>query len=92
MPLSEEKASHLSHVILASLKAATAARLKGNDEHCLREIKRLLAAELAEEERMDDLIRKKVASYSRPPVEGSPQWDVLYRKLMEEELRRRNKR
>jgi hypothetical protein len=32
-----------------------------------------------------------LASYSRRLIEGSPEWDVLYRKLFEEELRKRNK-
>jgi hypothetical protein len=91
MLLSDDKVSHLSHVILACLKKCAVARLTGDEEKALREIKRALASALAEEERLDGAVRIRLASYSRPPVEGSQEWDVLYRKLLEEELRRRRK-
>jgi hypothetical protein len=91
MLLSDDKVSHLSHVILGSLKASPAARLKGDEAHVLREIKRVLAQELAQEEDVDRAVRARLASYSRPIVEGGPEWDVLYRKTYEEELRRRRK-
>ena len=35
--------------------------------------------------------RARLASYSRPLIEGSPEWEVLYRKTFEEELLRRKK-
>ena len=92
MLLSDDKVSHLSHVILACLKKTPSARIKGEDERALREIKRVLALELAEEETTDSRVRGRLASYSRPPVEGSPEWDVMYRKLFEEHLRKRNTR
>lgn len=91
MLLSDDKVSHLSHVIMTALKRSSAARLRGNEELALREIKRVLAAELAEEEATDRTVRIRLASYSRPLIEGSPEWEVLYRKLFEQELRKRNK-
>ncbi|MFQ5992668.1 MAG: DUF507 family protein [Nitrospiraceae bacterium] len=91
MILSDDKISHLSHVILDCLKTTTTARLKGVEGHALREIKRVVAAELAQEEEVDRTVRARLASYSRPLVEGSPEWEVLYRKTLEEELLRRKK-
>lgn len=91
MLLSDDKVSHLSHVILGSLKTAPAARLKVDEALVLREIKRVLAAELAQEEGVDRAVRARLASYSRPIVEGSSEWEVLYRKTHEEELRKRRK-
>jgi hypothetical protein len=38
--------------------------------------------------RVDGLARKKIASLSRDVPLGSPEWDVLYRKYYEEELRK----
>lgn len=90
--LSEEKTSHLSHMILHCLKrtpAARLARLKGDETQALRAVKRVLASELAEEEQLDRLVRAKLESYSRRIVEGSPEWEVLYRKTFEEEARKR---
>ncbi len=89
--LSEDKVSHLSHVILNALKKSPAVRLTGEEGRALREIKRMLAAELAQEEKLDQVVRAKLRSYSRPIVEGSAEWEVLYRKTFEEELRKQAK-
>lgn len=89
--LSEDKVSHLSHVILACFKTNQAVRLKGDEARALREIKRVLASELAQEEEVDRIVRARLASYSRPIVEGSQEWEVMYRKAMEEEFRKRRK-
>lgn len=87
--LSEDKVSHLSHVILQAVKRHQAVTLRGDDERVLKEIKRVLAAELAQEEEIDRKIKAKLASYSRGIVEGSAEWEVLYRKTFEEETRKR---
>jgi hypothetical protein len=89
--LTEDKTSHLSHVILSALKKATEVRLVGDEAKALREIKRVLADELAQEDAVDRIVRSKLASYSRPIVEGSSEWETLYRKTSEEELRKRRK-
>jgi hypothetical protein len=89
--LTEDKISHLSHVILTTIKKVTGVQIKRDDEQVLKEIKRVLAAELAQERDIDRKIRAKLASYSRGIVEGSAEWDVLYRKTFEEETRKRVK-
>ena len=89
MLLSEEKVSHLSHVILGTLKKSMTVRLTGGEAQVLREIKRVLADELAQEEAVDRAVRARLASYSKRIVEGSQEWDVLYRKTFEEESRKR---
>lgn len=89
MLLTDEKVSHLSHVILTALKGSPLARLKGDEIQALREIKRVLAAELAQEDAVDRAVRARLASYSKRIVEGSQEWDVLYRKTFEEETRKR---
>jgi hypothetical protein len=89
--LSDDKLSHLSHVILQCLKRSAAGHLKGEEAHVLREIKRVLGSELHEEAAIDETVRGRLRSYSRPIVEGSQEWDVLYRKAYEEESRKRRK-
>jgi hypothetical protein len=91
MSLSDEKASHLSHLILNHFKDPAHARLKVEEVAVLREIKRFLAAELKVDEEMDVLVRRRLASYSRPLAEGSAEWETLYRKTFEEEMRKRKK-
>lgn len=89
--LTEDKISHVSHVILTAMKNAPGVRLKRSDELVLKEIKKVLADELAQEQHIDQRVRAKLASYSRGLVEGSAEWDVLYRKTFEEETRKQVK-
>lgn len=86
--LSEDKVSHLSHVILQAVKKSPLVEVKNDDGRILKDIKRVLASELAQEEEIDRKVRAKLGSYSRGIVEGSPEWDVLYRKTFEEETRK----
>lgn len=89
--LTEDKVSHLSHVILTAIKQVPGVRLKRSDELVLKEIKKVLADELTQEQHIDRTVRTKLASYSRGLVEGSAEWDVLYRKTFEEETRKQVK-
>jgi len=86
--LSEDKVSHLSHIILNEITRNPAVKVRSSEERVLKGIKRVLAAELKQEEEIDRKVRAKLASYSRGIVEGSGEWDVLYRKTFEEESRK----
>lgn len=86
--LSEDKVSHLSHVILLAVKNSPLVQVKTEDGRILKEIKRVLASELGQEQDLDRKVRAKLGSYSRGIVEGSPEWEVLYRKTFEEESRK----
>ena len=46
------------------------------------------APALAQEEEVDRKVRSKLASYSRGIIEGSAEWEVLYRKTFEEEMQK----
>jgi hypothetical protein len=86
--LSEDKVSHLSHVILLAVKNSPLVQVKTEDGRILKEIKRVLANELGQEQDIDRKVRAKLGSYSRGIVEGSPEWEVLYRKTFEKESRK----
>ena len=87
--LSDEKQMHLSHVILGSLKDMAQASLVGDQTQALREVKRVIAEHMKVEAELDQYVRRRLESYSRPIPEGSQEWDVLYQKTFEEELRKR---
>ncbi len=87
--LSNEKQMHLSHVIMGSLKNMAQASLVGDQAQALREVKRVIADQMKIEAELDQHIRRRLESYSRPIPEGSQEWDILYRKTYEEELRKR---
>ena len=54
-----------------------------------REIKRSIVSFLKVSEDIDSEVRKKLQSFSRKIVEGSPEWEVLYKKFYKEEAARR---
>ena len=86
--LSEDKISHLSHIILQVVKKSPLVTVQADEGRVLKEIKKVLASELAQEEDIDRKVKAKLASYSRGIVEGSAEWDVLYRKAFDEESRK----
>jgi len=48
----------------------------------------ILTAILRDEEKADAEVRKKITSQKKEILEGSEEWDVLYRKYYADELRR----
>lgn len=88
MRMSRERIYHLAGRILAELEATEGVALKGGEE--LRvELVRTLTDETKLEESIDQEVRRILSSYSRPRVEGSPEWEVLYHKTREEVFKRR---
>jgi hypothetical protein len=83
--LRDDKISHLSHVLLKGLLDRKMVVLHDEEGVVRKEIKRAIAAELKVGEDIDGAVRKKIESLSRKPVEGSAEWDVLYRKFFDEE-------
>lgn len=87
--LSDEKQTHLAHVILKFFEETKEAKLKGDATAALREIKRVLTEHMKLEDQLDRLVRSKLRSYSRAIPEGSQEWNVMYQKTYTEELRKR---
>jgi hypothetical protein len=87
--LSEDKVSHLSHVLLKGLVGRKLVKVIEEEGKVRAEIKRTIIAELKIGEEMDAVIRRKLQSFSKKLVEGSPEWEILYRKFYrEEEIKR----
>jgi hypothetical protein len=57
-----------------------------SDSKLLKEIKEILSEFGDIEDRIDQLVRKKIQSLSRPVPPGSREWEILYRKYFEQEL------
>lgn len=85
MILSDDKITHTTHFLLKGLMDKGLIVLKGDDSLLRREIKRTIISELKVGEEIDAIVTRKLQSYSKKLVEGSPEWDVLYRKFFEEE-------
>jgi hypothetical protein len=55
------------------------------------EIKRIIISELKVGEEIDSAVRRKLQSFSRKIVEGSPEWEILYKKFFREEETKRGR-
>ena len=91
MRLSEDRISHISHLILDMLMQDRNVDAVQPEDKVLREIKRTITEELRFDDEADTVVRTMIRSLSRKVPEGSREWEVLYQKYREEELRRRRK-
>jgi hypothetical protein len=87
MKLSDGRVSRLSHLIVQGLRGEKLADFT-NESLALKETKRVLVEFFNWEERLDEVVRQKIQSLSRPVPSGSREWDVLYRKYFEEEAKK----
>lgn len=85
MMLSEDKISHLSHVLFKGLTEKKLIEPIEEEGKVRAEIKRVIIGELKIGEEIDAIVRKKLLSFSRKIAEGSPEWEVLYKKFFKEE-------
>jgi uncharacterized protein len=92
MRLSDDKISHTTHMLLRGLLEQKLVTLKADDSEVRREIKRTIQSELKIGEEMDEAVVRKLNSFSKKLVEGSSEWEVLYRKYYEEEEVRRGRK
>lgn len=83
--LSDEKVTHLTHVLLKGLIDRDLVGLNDEEGKIRREMKRIIFNELKIGEDIDLVVRKKLQSFSRKLVEGSPEWEILYKKFFREE-------
>lgn len=91
MRLSREKILHLSHLILAYIEDDEALDYFVDPQQLRQEIVRIIEGEMRTDEAIDALVRRKIESQKRPILEGSDEWDVLYRKYYEEEVHKHRK-
>lgn len=88
MRLSREKIVRLSHVVTDVLVASDDVQFIEDRDTIRREIVQILQAILKEEEHVDAEVRRKIGSQKKEILEGSEEWDILYRKYYSEELKR----
>ncbi|HTV57541.1 MAG TPA: DUF507 family protein [Verrucomicrobiae bacterium] len=88
MRLSREKTVRVSHRILDYLVSAPNVDFIEDRDTIRKEVMNILTALLKFEEQMDTEVRAKIASQKKEILEGSEEWDLLYRKYYQEKLKR----
>lgn len=90
MILSDDRKSHFAHLLCDTLYDDDLVDFT-EDSVALRYAKDGIDAFLNELESIDGSVRNKILSLKRGVVEGSPEWDTMYKKYYEEEIQRKNK-
>ena len=87
MRLSREKINLLSHQIADKLASMDEVQFIEDRNTIRLAVLDILNKWLKKEESLDLEARRKIESQARKIPEGSAEWDILYRKYYEEELR-----
>ncbi len=85
--LSEERQNHFAHLIVDGLYDDDLADFS-DDDMAFKVAKRAIIAFVNEYSKIDVKVRGMVSSLKRNVPEGSPEWDVMYNKYFEEEIRK----
>jgi len=85
MIFSEERISHLAHLLTDCIWKDELVDYK-NDDKALKQAKRILLDYFSKDERVDVIVRERLATLKRGVYEGSREWDVLYKKYYDEEM------
>ncbi len=86
--ISDEKMIHIVHLMLDGIKKAGMVEYPRPDE-AMHEAKKICNLFLKNMQGAADVARQRILSQKNPPMEGSPQWEVLYNKYFEEETQKR---
>jgi len=91
MKLSEARILFLARESLNRLRAEGLADIP-NYPLALRQGREVIAQWLEKGDQIDAVVRRKIASLKRGVVEGGAEWQILYRRYREEELRKKGPR
>ncbi len=88
MILSEDRQSHLAHLVADGIWNDDLVDYVDEDQ-AVRVAKKAVSRFVSDFEDIDKRVQEKIASLKRGVTEGSPEWDVMYSKYIEEEMLRR---
>jgi hypothetical protein len=88
MKLSHEKIIQVSHRIMGAIEALDEVEIFEEPNTIRQEIVKILTEMMHEEEKIDELIKTRIAAQKRTIPEGTGEWEILYRKYYTDELRK----
>ena len=88
MRLSREKINKLAHAVADTLAEMDNVDFLEDRNSIRLEARRVLELLMTQEARIDAAARQKIESQRRTILEGSQEWDILYRKYYNEEVKK----
>jgi uncharacterized protein len=86
--LSRDKVNKIAHVVTDALAETNDVEFVEDRNTIRLEARRVLEELLNQEARIDQSARLKIESQKRTILEGSQEWDILYRKYYNEEVKK----
>ena len=88
MRISRDKLNKLAHTVADTLAEIPEVDFKEDRNTIRQEARKALEKLLLEELKIDQAARQKIASQRKIIVEGSQEWDILYRKYYNDEVKK----
>ena len=88
MRITDDKLNKLAHVVADTLAEIDEVDFLEDRNTIRQEARKALGKLLLEEVRIDAAARQKIASQRKIIVEGSQEWDILYRKYYNDEVKK----
>ncbi|HVJ06779.1 MAG TPA: DUF507 family protein [Acidisarcina sp.] len=88
MRISRDKLNKMAHVVADTLAETDECDFLEDRNTIRQEARKILENLLTEETKIDLAARQKIASQRRIIPEGSQEWDILYRKYYNDEVKK----
>jgi uncharacterized protein len=86
--VSRDKVNKVAHVVSDALAELDAVDFVEDRNSIRLEVRRLMEELLNQEAKIDAAARHKIETQKRTILEGSQEWDILYRKYYNEEVKK----
>jgi hypothetical protein len=88
MRLSHERCVHLSHQVINLFEDDDRVEFLSDLNDIRVKIVQILEGEMVRQEEMEEAIRKKILTQRRDIPEGSAEYEILFRKYYEDEMKK----
>ena len=88
MRISRDKVNKLAHTVADTLATLDDVDFIEDRNTIRAEVRKILEDLLKAEEKIDQTARQKIESQKRIITEGTQEWDILYRKYYNEEVKK----
>ena len=86
--MNRDKVNEVAHVVTDALADVKEVDFLEDHNTVRLEVRKLLEELLNQEEKIDQSARHKIENQKRTILEGSQEWDILYRKYYQEEVKK----
>ena len=88
MRVSRDKVNKVAHVVTDALAEMNDLDFIEDRNTIRLEVRKIMEEVLNQEEKIDQAARHKIENQKRTILEGSQEWDILYRKYYNEEVKK----